>query len=69
MDVLVYASHKWAGIEVGLGGVKPFENIIGLSDRDKGLGSAIMFFDISEEDFLESFDAGRDAAGVVRPCA
>ena len=47
---------------LSLGAFNFFENVIGLCGPDKRFGLAIMFLDISENAFLESFDAGKDAA-------
>jgi hypothetical protein len=47
-------------LQVSLGAFNFFENVIGLCGPDKGFGLAIMFLDISENAFLESFDAGKD---------
>jgi hypothetical protein len=50
---------------VGLGAFNLFENVIGLGGPDKRLALTIMFFDICEDTFLESFEAAKGAAAEL----
>jgi hypothetical protein len=48
-------------MEVGSGAFNLFENVVGLCGPDEGLGLAMVFFDTSEDAFLECWRAAQPA--------